>query len=105
MGNVLHLQEYREACLMSFTETWLTNLDSDTLLQISSFGALVQLDGNCGLTHKFHGGGLCLYINHGWCNNFTVRERLCLPDNELLSISVRPFSLQREFPQIFITVV
>ncbi|CAI5677546.1 unnamed protein product [Oreochromis niloticus] len=104
-GNVLHLREYREACLMALTETWLTDMDSDTSLRISGFGTPVRLDRNCGVTRKSHRGGVCLYINQGWCNNFTVRERLCLPDIELLSVSVRPFYLPREFPQIFVTVV
>ncbi len=48
--------------------------------------------------------GACLYINRRWCTNITVRERICSPDVELLSVSLRPFYLPREFPQIFITV-
>ena len=35
----------------------------------------------------------------------TVRENICTPNIELLSVSLRPFYLPREFPQIFITVV
>ncbi len=34
-----------------------------------------------------------------------MRERICSPDIKLLSVSLRPFYLPREFPQIFITVV
>lgn len=104
-GNVLHLWEYSEARLMVLTEMWLTDIDSDTSLQISGFGTPVRLDWNCGVIHKSHGGGVCLYINQGWCNNFTLREGLCLPDTELLSVSFRPFYLPREFPKIFVTVV
>ncbi|KAK0145574.1 hypothetical protein N1851_015528 [Merluccius polli] len=36
---------------------------------------------------------------------FTSRETVCTADIELLSMSVRPFYLPREFPQIFLTVV
>ncbi len=50
-------------------------------------------------------GWRCLSINRRWCTNITVRERICSPDIELLSVSPRPFYLPREFPQIFITVV
>ena len=32
-------------------------------------------------------------------------ERLCTPDIELLSVSVRPLYRHREFPQLFVTVV
>ncbi len=35
----------------------------------------------------------------------TVREHICTPDVKLLSVSLRPFYLPREFPQLFITVV
>lgn len=48
---------------------------------------------------------MCLYINCRWCKSFTVRKQLCLPDIELLSMSVRPFYLPREFPQLFVTIV
>ena len=34
-----------------------------------------------------------------------VRETLCTPDIELLSVSLHPFYLPREFPQSFITLV
>lgn len=33
-----------------------------------------------------------------------MREKLCTKDTELLSVSVPPFHLPREFPQIFVTV-
>ena len=48
---------------------------------------------------------MCLYINRRWCNNFTVCEQLCLPDIELLSVSLRPFYLLREFPRVYVTIV
>lgn len=54
-------------------------------------------------TGKSRGG--CLYINERWCKTTLVREKLCTKDIELLSVSMRPFYLPREFPQIFVTVV
>ena len=54
---------------------------------------------------KSLGGEVCLHINRRWFSNVNVREQLCLPDNELLSVSVRPFYLPREFPQIAVIVV
>jgi len=57
------------------------------------------------VTHKTLGGGVCLYINRRWCTNVTVRERICHSDIELLSVSLRPYYLPREFPQIFVSVV
>lgn len=74
-ANVLHLRDYRDACLMAFTETWLTesDSDSDSALEISGFGAPLHLDRDSEVTHKTLGGGVCLYINRRWCNNITVR--------------------------------
>lgn len=103
-ANVLHLRDYRDACLMAFTETWLTESDSDSALEISGFGAPLRLDRDSEVTHKMLDGGVCLYINRRWCSNFTLRERICHPDIELLSVSLRPYYLPREFPQIFVTV-
>lgn len=37
-GNVNHLCDYWDACLMGFTETWRTDLDIDSTLDISGFG-------------------------------------------------------------------
>lgn len=37
------------------------------------------------------------------CNSITVREKICMPDIELLSIDLRP--LPCEFPQLFLTLV
>ena len=48
---------------------------------------------------------MCLYVNERWCKNVIVREQLCTPDIELLSVSLRPLYLPREFPQLFVTVV
>ena len=103
--SVRHLQEYRDTCLLAFTETWLTESDSDSGLALSGFSTPLRTDRDNEVTNKTRGGGVCLYINRRWCSNFTVREHLCLPDIELLSVSLRPFYLPREFPQLFVTVV
>ena len=104
-GNVEHLHEYRDACLLAITESWLKDSDLDSSYIIKGFGAPVRMDRDPKVTNKSCAGGVCLYINQRWCNNVTVRERICLPDIELLSVSVRPFYLPREIPQIFVTVV
>lgn len=90
---------------MAFTETWLTEQDLDSDLSIDGFGTPWRLDRNTAATGKSRGGGVCLYVNKRYCSSVTVRERLCTPDVELLSVSLRPFYLPREFPQIFITTV
>lgn len=103
--NVAHLRDYRDTCLMAFTETWLKDSDPDCSLELNGFGFPIRLDRDPGATQKSQGGGVCLYINQKWCKNVTVRRQVCLPDIELLSVSLRPFYLPREFPQINVTVV
>ena len=48
---------------------------------------------------------MCFYVNQRYCNTVVVRENICTPDIELLSISLRPYYLPREFPQLFFTIV
>lgn len=45
------------------------------------------------------------YVTRGPIREPKVRERLCTKDIELLSVSLRPLYLPREFPQIFVMVV
>ena len=40
-----------------------------------------------------------------WCKTVIVGETLCTKDVELLSLSLQPFYLPREFPQLFFTLV
>lgn len=44
-----------------------------------------------------------MYVNKCYC--CAVRGCICTPDIELLSVSLCPFYLHREFPQLFITIV
>lgn len=79
--------------------------DRDTDLSIDGFGAPFRLDRLAEVTGETQGGGVCLYVNKRYCTSVTVRERVCTPDVELLAVSLRPFYLPREFPQLFITTV
>ncbi|KAK7498642.1 hypothetical protein BaRGS_00010019, partial [Batillaria attramentaria] len=56
---------------------------------------------------KRKGGGVCAYINKQWChpNNITAKLRLCTPDVEVLSVSLRPYDIPREFSHVLLTVV
>ena len=104
-GNVCFLRDYKDCCVMAFTESWLTEQDSDTDLSIDGFGVPFRQDRDAEVTGKSRGGGVCIYVNKRYCSSVTVRESLCSSDVELLSVSLRPFYLPREFPQIFITTV
>ena len=98
-----YMNEYRDSCLLAFTETWLKESIPDNVIDIPHFD-VVRGD-RTEQSGKSKGGGVCLYINQKWCNNWDVKEVVCLPDIELITVGLRPFYLPREFPQIFITVV
>ena len=104
-ANINHMYEYRTASILAFIETWLNENDSNDALHIDGFGSPIRLDRDSVLTGKHHGGGVCIYVNSHWCSSVVVREELCNTDIELLAISLRPFYLPREFPQIFIILV
>lgn len=73
-ANVCHLHEFRDACVMVFTETWLTDMELDSSLDINGFGPPICLDRDRMVKGRTQGGGVCLYINRRWCNNITVRQ-------------------------------
>lgn len=103
-ANLRYLQEYRGACLLAITESWLNENDPTTGIEPSGFTAY-RLDRDLAVTGKQCGGGVCLLIRDAWCGSAVVRERLCTPHIELLCVSLRPYYLPREFPQLFFTVV
>lgn len=104
-ANARFVSDYRNACLIALTETWLKEQDLQPDLEIDGFGVPLRLDRDPAATGKSLGGGLCLYVNKSWCNTVAVRETVCAPDIELMSVSLCPYYLPREFPQIFVTLV
>lgn len=74
-----------------------------TGIKTETCGSPVRMDREASATGKTLGGGVCVYFNRRYCTS--VREKICLPDIELMSVSLRPFYLPLEFPQIFLTVV
>ncbi|XP_040911032.1 protein NLRC3-like [Toxotes jaculatrix] len=83
----------------------LGNNDSDDTLHVDGFAPPIRLDRDTERTGKLHGGGVCFYVNTCWCSTVVIREELCNADIELLSVSLRPFYLPREFPQLFFILV
>jgi len=46
-----------------------------------------------------------LYIKDQWCNDITIKSTDCNSNIEMLSVSLRPLYLPREFTNIFLTVL
>ncbi len=83
--------EYRDSCLLCFTETLLKDTIDNSLLRVAGFSDPVRTDRDPQVTGKKVGGGVCIHINERWCKNYTLRESYCSEDIELLSSSFRPF--------------
>ena len=56
---------------------------------------------------KTGGGGVCLYVNKRWFhpNNVYRTNHICTPDVEILTVTIRPYYLPREFPKVTVNVV
>ena len=56
---------------------------------------------------KKNGGGVCLFVNEKWChrNNMSLKHKVCTPNVELLTVSVRPYYIPREFSHVFVSTV
>lgn len=63
------------------------------------------LDRSVEITNKRRRRGVCFYINKRYCKTVIFQETICTPDFELLTISLCPYYLPREFQQLFFTVV
>lgn len=61
-ANICHLCEFRDACVLAFTETWLNVTDSDLSVDIKCFGPPIHLDRDCEVMGRTQGGGVCFYI-------------------------------------------
>ena len=103
------MTEFRDACVLCFSETWLRDTISDDSMSVDGFGLPIRADRDKIGTGKSQGGMVCLYVNDRWSDrssdSVTVRKRRCTTDVELLSVSLRPRYLPREFGQLFLTVV
>ena len=80
---------------------------TDESVAIDGFGEPYRMDRDSKHTGKERGGGVCLYVSEKFCDraNVTVKQRTCTPELELISVSLRPRYLPREFGRIFVTVV
>ncbi|KAK0140802.1 hypothetical protein N1851_022205 [Merluccius polli] len=87
-----------------FTETWLSGIIPDSALQLAGF-QLCRADRDMELSGKTKGGGICFYINSGWCNDVTVIQQHCSPDLESFIINCKPFYSPREFASFILVGV
>ncbi|CAM4567741.1 unnamed protein product [Leuciscus chuanchicus] len=89
---------FRDACIIALTESWLDESISDSEINLDNF-LTVRAD-RTRQSGKERGGGLCVFINKRWCTNIKIHSIICTPDVEILTLSLRPFYLPREFPTV-----
>ena len=80
--------------------------DHQTRVDIPGFTA-IRADRDPKTSGRRRGGGIILFFNQRWVNprNVTVKERICCPDTELLSVCFHAFYAPREFPYTVVIVV
>ncbi len=59
-------KDFSNSAALCFTETWLSETIPDNALHLPGY-QLFRADRITELTGKTRGGGLCFYINEGWC--------------------------------------
>ncbi len=89
-------KDFLNSAALCFTEIWLNGAIPDSALHLSGF-QLFRADRVTESSGKTRGGGLCLYINEGWCTDMTVLKKMCCPNLEALFINCKPFYSPREF--------
>ncbi|KAI4882972.1 hypothetical protein NFI96_001902 [Prochilodus magdalenae] len=92
-------EEMRNCAVICLTETCMP----DSAFQLDG-RQLFQKDRNQ-LSGKARGGGLCVYINKGWCTNCVMVNALCSEATEQLTVKCRPHYLPREFTAVFVIAV
>ena len=93
---------FRNVCIIALTETWLDGDVLDTEVSLDNF-SILRAD-RTSRSGKDRGGGVCI-LNKRWCTNIKVHHTVCTPDMEMLTLSLRPFHLPREFPTLVISCV
>ncbi|GFR62758.1 endonuclease domain of the non-LTR retrotransposon LINE-1 [Elysia marginata] len=90
---------------VSIIETWFQESASDSSFDIDNF--CLKRSDRTKASNKSRGGGTCLYVNEKWCypNNVHVKQQLCTPDLEMLTVVLRPFYPHREFTKVTVNVV
>ena len=95
--------EMRNCAVLCLTETWLNDNMPDSALQLDG-RLLFRADRNQ-QSGKARGGGLCVYVNKGWCTNCTLVNSQCSEAIEYMTVKCRPHYLPREFTAAFVVAV
>ena len=97
--------DYRQASIISITETWLTENTPSMYYDLEGF-SLYRCDRDIN-SDKTCGGGVCTYINNKWShrNNIHQVKKEASKDVELLTLSLWRLYLPRELTNVYVTTI
>ena len=99
-----YISEYRNSSVICITESWLKAEIPDNHVTPDGF-SIYRGDRTAESEKELGYGGVCLLVNKRWCTNVTIKEKVCTPKLELLTVSCRPFYLPREIPCVIFIIV
>ncbi|XP_053272125.1 uncharacterized protein LOC128430167 [Pleuronectes platessa] len=97
-------RDFALSSFLCFTESWLTKDTPVSDVELTGF-QLLRADCDPKRSGKKRGGGICFYINHGWCSDVTEILKSCSPDLETFFIDCRPFYSPHEFTSFILAGV
>ncbi len=74
--------DFSNSAVLCFTETFSETIP-DNVLHLPGY-QLFRSDRITELTGKIRGGGLCFYINEGWCSDVATLKKMCSSNLEAL---------------------
>lgn len=95
--------DFSSSAALCCTETWLYGSIPDSALELADF-KFFRAGQNTQLSGKAKGGGICFYINRGWCKDVTVMQQHCSLDLESFLINCKLFYSTCEFAFILSSV-
>ena len=93
----------KDCCVTVLTKTWLSNGMPDFAFQLDD--RMFFRSDHDQLSGKTTGGGICIYVNKGWCTNCLLVGRHCSEAVEYLIIKCWPHYLLHEFTAVVIAAV
>lgn len=95
---------FRNNFIIALSKIWLEESVPDVEVSLDNF--LIIRSNRMGQLRKMWGRMVCLYVNiNRRCKNIKVHRKVCTPNPEMLTLSLRPYYLPWEFPMLVVSCV
>lgn len=101
MAKVRYGSDFRQSNLICFTERWLKGEMSDPKLPGYT---LIRADRDIWKSQTSVVSCMCISVDNRWAMQYSIWEKVCTCNYEIMMVLFRPFYLPREFGQITITL-